>query len=102
MKTKSTSLARKSAGVTDCGCKAATLGDGSRRYELANARQWRQSHLNKPVIGWMPAYGVAIGFFDRRFVCLLKFRRKVALGADRGSGHDRERYPISLAGLVLH
>ena len=44
----------ESGGVTDCCCKAAPIGDGSRRYGLANARQWRQSHLNKPVIGWMP------------------------------------------------
>jgi hypothetical protein len=33
----------ESAGVADCDCKAVTIGDRSRRHELANARQWRQA-----------------------------------------------------------
>jgi hypothetical protein len=54
MKTKSTSLARKALASPTFVARA-PIGDEARRYGLAYARQWRQSHLNKPVIGWMPA-----------------------------------------------
>ena len=56
MKTKSTFLARKRWRHRIC-CKAAPVATG-RRSGLANARPWRQSHLNKPVIGWMPVNSV--------------------------------------------
>jgi len=43
----------ESAGVTDFVAKAAPVATRWRRSGLANARPWRQSQLNKPVIRWM-------------------------------------------------
>ncbi len=55
MKTKSTSLARKALASPTFVARQPRLATGRDGPELANARQWRRSLLNKPVIGWMPA-----------------------------------------------
>jgi hypothetical protein len=44
----------ESVGVTDFVARQRPVATMWRRSGLANARPWRQSQLNKPVIGRMP------------------------------------------------